>query len=187
MTREEVKSALNSGKKVSHHLFGDAEFVYMKDGRIFDELGCEHTSIFWQIRGGNVWDDGWKIYNGIMHHFLSMQQDMMQGFLSYIDDELSNLEYEIKKEIYSPISFEEAQKYIGRKCKKGLITDKMTKPPYNKSIRRKAVRPKKFKSGNLINTISDVINHPILNIPAYTFVEDDSFVECRRCTIVDFY
>ena len=48
------------------------------------------------------------------------------------------------------------------------------------------VRKKKkpFKSGLMINTVKDVINHPILNIPAFTFYEDDSFVECRRCIIV---
>lgn len=46
-------------------------------------------------------------------------------------------------------------------------------------------RLKPFKSKNRINTIKGVINHPILNIPAYTFIEDDSYVECRRCEIVD--
>jgi len=40
---------------------------------------------------------------------------------------------------------------------------------------------KAFKSGLKINTVKGVINHPILNIPAYTFEEDDSYVECRRC------
>ena len=44
---------------------------------------------------------------------------------------------------------------------------------------------KKFKSGLLINTVKDVINHPILDIPAYTFEEDDSYVECRRCFAVN--
>jgi hypothetical protein len=44
--------------------------------------------------------------------------------------------------------------------------------------------PKPFKSGLKINTIKGVINHPILNIPAYTFYEDDSYVEVRRCKIV---
>jgi hypothetical protein len=43
---------------------------------------------------------------------------------------------------------------------------------------------KPFKSGSKINTIKGVINHPILNIPAYTFEEDDSHVECRRCFII---
>jgi hypothetical protein len=40
---------------------------------------------------------------------------------------------------------------------------------------------KKFKSGSKFNTVTGVINHPILNVPAFTFAEDDSFVECRRC------
>ncbi len=49
------------------------------------------------------------------------------------------------------------------------------------------VRKKKkpFKSGLMINTVKGVINHPILNIPAYTFYEDDSYVECRRCIVVE--
>jgi len=44
---------------------------------------------------------------------------------------------------------------------------------------------KKFKSGLYINTVKGVINHLVLNIPAYTFDEDDSYVECRRCFIID--
>lgn len=44
--------------------------------------------------------------------------------------------------------------------------------------------PKPFKSGLKINTIKDVINHPQLNVPAYTFEEDESYVECRRCIIL---
>jgi hypothetical protein len=44
---------------------------------------------------------------------------------------------------------------------------------------------KKFKSGLYENTIKGIINHPKLNIPAYTFVEDDSYVECRRCVILE--
>jgi len=42
---------------------------------------------------------------------------------------------------------------------------------------------KKFKSGQLINTVKGVIDHPILGIPAYTFEEDESYVECRRCQL----
>jgi hypothetical protein len=44
---------------------------------------------------------------------------------------------------------------------------------------------KKFKSGLLINTVKDVIDHPVLHIPAYTFEEDDSYVECRRCFLAN--
>lgn len=47
----------------------------------------------------------------------------------------------------------------------------------------KAAKP--FKSKLTINTVKDIINHPILNIPAFTFEEDDSYVECRRCHVVN--
>lgn len=49
---------------------------------------------------------------------------------------------------------------------------------------RDNVQSKPFKSSFLLNTIKGVIDHPILHIPAYTFEEDDSYVECRRCVII---
>lgn len=64
------------------------------------------------------------------------------------------------------------KQYIGRRVRKGGISDG---DPNNK----------KFKSGLLVNTVKDVIDHPVLNIPAYTFEEDDSYVECRRCFCID--
>jgi len=51
-----------------------------------------------------------------------------------------------------------------------------------KVFKHKSGKP--FKSGLKVNTVKGVINHPILNIPAYTFEEDDSYVECRRCKIL---
>lgn len=46
--------------------------------------------------------------------------------------------------------------------------------------------PKPFKSGLKTNTISGVIKHPIMEKEfAYTFLEDDSYVEVRRCIIID--
>lgn len=50
--------------------------------------------------------------------------------------------------------------------------------------KNKKYKPNKFKSGLYQNTVKDVIVHPILKIPAYTFIEDDSYVECRRCYII---
>ena len=38
-----------------------------------------------------------------------------------------------------------------------------------------------FKSGNKVNTVKGIIIHPVLNIPAFTFLDDDSYVEIRRC------
>lgn len=51
-------------------------------------------------------------------------------------------------------------------------------------VSKNNTEPKPFKSGFKINSIKGVINHPILNIPAYTFNEDDSYVEVRRCKII---
>jgi hypothetical protein len=56
---------------------------------------------------------------------------------------------------------------------------------YTKNIGKCVKKDSKpFKSGRKINTVKDVIEHPILFVPAYTFKEDDSYVECRRCVVV---
>ena len=52
-----------------------------------------------------------------------------------------------------------------------------------KRVRKVSNRP--FKSRHKINTIKGVVNHPILFIPAYSFEEDKSIVECRRCIIME--
>lgn len=67
--------------------------------------------------------------------------------------------------------FPEFSSMMGKQVKKKGVT----------KSDKKQREPKPFKSGLKINTVNGIINHPILNIPAYTFVEDDSFVECRRC------
>ncbi len=58
---------------------------------------------------------------------------------------------------------------------------------YELNIGKKVNKPssmKKFKSGLFLNTVKAIIDHPILHIPAYTFEEDESYVECRRCEVV---
>ena len=54
----------------------------------------------------------------------------------------------------------------------------------NKETKETNIKP--FKSGLMINTVKGIINHPQLNVPAFTFVEDDSYVECRRCVCISF-
>ncbi len=49
---------------------------------------------------------------------------------------------------------------------------------------KKHGNPKPFKSKSKINTVKGVILHPTMSVPAYTFLEDDSYVECRRCQLV---
>jgi hypothetical protein len=63
------------------------------------------------------------------------------------------------------------------------IGKKVTKKRTNKY--GKPRQPKPFKSGFQVNTVKAIIEHPTLNIPAYTFEEDDSYVECRRCYLAE--
>jgi hypothetical protein len=63
----------------------------------------------------------------------------------------------------------------------------MDSEDYTKYIGRfvaKTKSNKPFKSGSYINCIAGIINHPILNIPAFTFIDDDSYVECIKCFLV---
>lgn len=56
--------------------------------------------------------------------------------------------------------------------------------PDNYIGRRVAKKQKPFKSGNKENTIKGIVNPPTLNVPCFTFEEDESYVECSRCKIV---
>ncbi len=52
-----------------------------------------------------------------------------------------------------------------------------------KIVRKKSNKP--FKSGLKENTVKALIEHPITKRPAFTFVEDETYVECRMCTKVN--
>lgn len=55
-----------------------------------------------------------------------------------------------------------------------------------KVVMKSGTEPKPFKSGLKVNTIKGIVPHPFLKGEmAYTFEEDDSFVECRRCIKID--
>jgi hypothetical protein len=75
---------------------------------------------------------------------------------------------------------------IGKKVKKCTIAKHVSLlggPAF--TLKQRPYKHHKFKSGLYENTIKGVINHPVLNVPAYTFVEDESYVECRRCEIIE--
>jgi len=41
-----------------------------------------------------------------------------------------------------------------------------------------------FKSGSKVNTVKSIVPHPQLpGKPAFTFVEDDSYVACHTCQL----
>lgn len=65
---------------------------------------------------------------------------------------------------------EDYKKWIGKKVSK--IKD------------RKEREPKPFTSGFKVNTVKDVIDHPILHVPAFIFHEDASYVACVTCKAV---
>jgi hypothetical protein len=45
--------------------------------------------------------------------------------------------------------------------------------------------PKPFQSGLHVNTVKGILTHPQTGRPAFTFVEDGSYVECRVCEVVE--
>ena len=57
------------------------------------------------------------------------------------------------------------------------LNDNIGKKCYKKS-------GKPFKSKSKVNTIKGIITHPNLDFFCYTFEEDDSYVECRRCIVL---
>lgn len=65
--------------------------------------------------------------------------------------------------LYPELSFDKFRMWIGQQV-------------------RKARKP--FKSGLKVNTVKGMILHPQLWVPAFTFVEDDSYVRCDICSLV---
>jgi len=71
MNKEQAKKALQQGKKITHDLLepNRHRFITLKDGVITwddilsdDGLKQDETS-FWQLRKGQQWNEGWRIYS----------------------------------------------------------------------------------------------------------------------------
>lgn len=60
MSREKAIECLKSGAKIRHRCFSEDEFVYMKDGVIFDESDFPLTE-FWSVRASVIFDEGWSV------------------------------------------------------------------------------------------------------------------------------
>lgn len=60
-----------------------------------------------------------------------------------------------------------------------MTTHKNPPLPIGTKVRKTSSKP--FKSGEKVNTIKGYTTHPKLNVPCYTFEEDESYVEVRRC------
>lgn len=61
----------------------------------------------------------------------------------------------------------------------GMIGQKVWKNPKTNS----KFEPKPFKSGRKINTVKAVVVHEQTQRPGFTFEEDESVVECFRCSL----
>jgi hypothetical protein len=53
----------------------------------------------------------------------------------------------------------------------------------NEKVCKKSGKP--FKSTFKTNTVKDLVICPYTRLPAFTFLEDSSIVDCRRCLLVD--
>jgi hypothetical protein len=47
----------------------------------------------------------------------------------------------------------------------------------------KQVYKESGKSGAKLGTVTGIIEHPITENPAFTMLEDGTYVECRRCML----
>lgn len=62
-----------------------------------------------------------------------------------------------------------------------MTTHNLPPLPVGTKVRKTSSKP--FKSDEKINTIKGTVMHPKLNLLCYTFEEDESYVEARRCII----
>jgi len=61
LTKEEAYQLMEQGHKIAHKYYEDDEFIYMKDGVIFDENGYSmgtKSDVFW--REIQKWGSGWR-------------------------------------------------------------------------------------------------------------------------------
>ncbi len=61
----------------------------------------------------------------------------------------------------------------------GMVGQRVWKNPKTES----KFEPKPFKSGSKFNTVKAVVVHEQTGRPGFSFVEDESVVECFRCSI----
>lgn len=55
---------------------------------------------------------------------------------------------------------------------------------WKRSKFNKNLSPKPFKSGRQINTVKEVVINPYTNNEAFSFIEDESVVDCKLCSLV---
>ena len=62
LTRDEAQKALSEGHRLRHSYFAEGEYIEQKKDLYFDELGMAVDQyLFWSIRKGEAFDNGWYI------------------------------------------------------------------------------------------------------------------------------
>lgn len=82
----EAKIALKDGYKVCHIEFNRDEYLYQKDGSIYDQSGKEIGAFFWEHRRQLGWNENWfTVDEGIEDIF---EKDYLEsiGFKTVKDD-----------------------------------------------------------------------------------------------------
>lgn len=64
MTKQEAIQLMQEGKKLTHFLFTDEEWITMPDPFIIktEDGYIRRSDEFWKYRKGDNWEEGWKIY-----------------------------------------------------------------------------------------------------------------------------
>ncbi len=79
LTREEACEALSKGKKLTHNLFHEGEWVIkMGDLMLFEDNVTQSVEEFWQIRKGDAWSDGWNIVDERRYKSLEDMESRIQ-------------------------------------------------------------------------------------------------------------
>lgn len=62
MNRQAAITAMRDGHKVSHPFFEPHEFIYMDNGRLYDEKNVKLNWVeFWEVRNSEKWDKDWHV------------------------------------------------------------------------------------------------------------------------------
>lgn len=93
MTKTEAITLMKNGNRVKHYLFADDEFIYMKDGHLYDENNylMEHTLPngvfidFWTDRQDDLWNDGWIVLPDINNAISEPEPFIIKNYHKDID------------------------------------------------------------------------------------------------------
>lgn len=76
--------------KITHQYFSSEEYIYMKDGDIYDEneyrmteIGPDSSINFWTDRTGPEWEEGWSIYKTDADKLLEAKEGIIPNAIDH--------------------------------------------------------------------------------------------------------